>query len=56
MALSVRIGLVLALLAAAIIFISQSALAKANGGDRPGWGYGDKNHNHTGPPGLSVRP
>ena len=24
--------------------------------DRPGWGYGDKNHNHTGPPGQSVHP
>jgi hypothetical protein len=20
--------------------------------DRPGWGYGDSKHNHTGPPGL----
>jgi hypothetical protein len=27
------------------------------GGDeyRPGYGYGDKNHNHTGPPGLTRR-
>ena len=23
---------------------------------RPGWGNGDPNHTHTGPPGLSVRP
>ncbi len=21
--------------------------------DRPGWGYGDDNHTHTGPPGLN---
>jgi hypothetical protein len=23
---------------------------------RPGWGFGDKNHHHIGPPGHSVRP
>lgn len=22
----------------------------------PGWGFGDSNHIHVGPPGLSVRP
>lgn len=22
-------------------------------GERPGWGYGDRNHEHTGPPGLA---
>ena len=30
--------------------------AKNDGGTRPGWGNGDKNHEHTGPPGQSVRP
>ena len=40
----------------------QSASAKtttptpANSTDRPGWGHGDKNHHHVGPPGHSVRP
>lgn len=24
--------------------------------DRPGWGFGDDNHHHVGPPGHSVRP
>ena len=24
-------------------------------GDRPGWGYGDDNHEHTGPPGLDGK-
>jgi hypothetical protein len=24
--------------------------------EKPGWGYGDTNHIHTGPPGQSVRP
>lgn len=22
----------------------------------PGWGFGDKNHVHVGPPGISIRP
>ncbi len=25
-------------------------------GNRPGWGHGDKNHHHTGPPGQSNHP
>lgn len=29
---------------------------KNNSNVRPGWGHGDKNHVHTGPPGKSVRP
>lgn len=38
--------------------VATMALAKGNTGDntRPGWGYGDKNHVHTGPPGQSVHP
>lgn len=27
----------------------------ANHNTKPGWGWGDKNHVHTGPPGLSVK-
>ena len=23
---------------------------------KPGWGHGDKNHEHCGPPGLSIHP
>jgi len=38
-------------LAGATAFASQSAV-QAN--TRPGWGNGDKNHVHTGPPGQSV--
>ena len=45
---------VLALLAAAAAIMAGSVLAKSSGGTRPGWGFGDKNHTHTGPPGLSV--
>ncbi len=28
--------------------LTSRAIA-ASGGNRPGWGWGDKNHNHTGP-------
>lgn len=56
MAINIRALFVLAILAAAVIFMAHSALANANGGTRPGWGYGDPNHVHTGPPGQSVRP
>ena len=24
-------------------------------GTKPGWGYGDKNHEHSGPPGLNKK-
>jgi hypothetical protein len=36
----------------ATAFASQAAKQADN--TRPGWGYGDKNHIHTGPPGQSV--
>lgn len=36
--------------------VAREAFAKPEGGTRPGWGYGDKNHEHTGPPGLSENP
>jgi hypothetical protein len=50
--------IVLALVAAAAVFVVTTALAApGNSGDtKPGWGYGDNNHVHTGPPGQSVRP
>lgn len=35
--------------------VAGSAFA-APEGTRPGWGHGDRNHDHYGPPGLSVRP
>lgn len=54
--LNVRMLIVFAVVAAAVVFMATSAFAQAQGGTRPGWGFGDKNHVHTGPPGLSVRP
>jgi hypothetical protein len=41
--------------APALALLAQPKGAQAGygrGGTRPGWGYGDKNHIHTGPPGL----
>lgn len=53
----VKVGAVFALLAVIGAMLVQAAFAQGNaGGTRPGWGHGDKNHVHTGPPGLTVRP
>jgi hypothetical protein len=37
-------------------FIVSSVYATTTGDTRPGWGHGDDNHDHTGPPGQSVNP
>lgn len=34
--------------------MSSKAIAASNG--RPGHGFGDKNHNHSGPPGQANKP
>lgn len=39
-----------------LITVSTSVAFAKEGDTRPGWGFGDKNHVHTGPPGLSDRP
>lgn len=52
-ALILKKKLVLALAAAAAVAVAGTAAA-ASGGTRPGWGFGDTNHVHTGPPGQSV--
>jgi hypothetical protein len=46
-----------AVVALAITAATATAVmaAKPSGETKPGWGYGDKNHVHTGPPGQSVR-
>lgn len=57
MVLNMRVLLILAAIVAAGVITVGGAFAQGNsGGTRPGWGYGDTNHVHTGPPGLSVRP
>ncbi len=39
-----------------LIAFSGTASAKTNGEIRAGWGFGDNNHIHIGPPGQSVFP
>ncbi len=41
---------------AALLLIGTGVANAQNGGNgaKPGWGYGDKNHVHTGPSGVSV--
>ena len=57
MVLNIRFFAILSIIAAAIVLFTSVALAKGNTSNtRPGWGFGDENHIHTGPPGHSVRP
>jgi len=57
MTINFRAIVALAVLAVAVVTLSASALAAGNSGTtKPGWGFGDKNHVHTGPPGQSVHP
>lgn len=46
------------MIVAAFATVASTAFAGPgkSGDTKPGWGYGDKNHTHTGPPGQSVRP
>ncbi|MBX4188081.1 MAG: hypothetical protein KW793_03025 [Candidatus Doudnabacteria bacterium] len=50
----IKILIVAVLLIMGAVFVAQGALAKPQGNTRPGWGFGDANHVHTGPPGTSV--
>jgi hypothetical protein len=53
--LAVTLGAVAITVAGGGVALACHNVASANGGDaRPGWGHGDKNHVHTGPPGQSV--
>lgn len=52
--LNMRMVLVAGIALLAFALLAGGAFAKNDGGTRPGWGFGDKNHEHTGPPGQSV--
>lgn len=55
--LSFRTLLITAVILGLFAALAGSTFAKPQGGTRPGWGFGDKNHEHTGPPGgPSVHP
>ncbi len=38
------------------ISLPGTVQAQVDSSPKPGWGIGDENHLHLGPPGLSVRP
>ena len=57
MVLNARTYIVMAAVAAAAIMMIHTAFAAADpASGKPGWGYGDQNHDHIGPPGQSVAP
>lgn len=47
--------LVVALFTLSVSFTGSAFAAQPTDSTRPGHGFGDKNHVHTGPPGVSVR-
>lgn len=55
-AINLKVVFVSLALLAVFAMTVGSVFAKTQGETRPGWGHGDKNHVHTGPPGQSVRP
>ena len=44
---------IIAFFVAATIVVSASASAAPKNSPKPGWGHGDKNHCHSGPPGST---
>lgn len=52
---SIRKLTILVLAVMSFLLISTSTFAKSSEA-KPGWGFGDKNHVHVGPPGQSVFP
>lgn len=54
--LNLRLLVIGAIAAITLMIVSTTAFAKHNDNTRPGWGFGDQNHVHTGPPGHSVHP
>lgn len=54
--LNMRLVLVTGIALVAFAIMATGAFAQNEDGTRPGWGFGDQNHEHTGPPGHSVHP
>ncbi|MBW3538353.1 hypothetical protein KY386_02580 [Candidatus Parcubacteria bacterium] len=51
-----KVTAVAALMAVGVGLVATSAVSARHQDEaRPGWGFGDRNHVHTGPPGQSVR-
>ncbi|HZD59687.1 MAG TPA: hypothetical protein VE439_04445 [Anaerolineae bacterium] len=49
-----KLILVLIVISLLLLSIPAMAFAHVKCPQRPGWGYGDKNHCHTGPPGQGF--
>lgn len=57
MTLNFRVAIIATIIATSFALASYAVYAQGNSsGSRPGWGFGDTNHVHTGPPGSSVHP
>ncbi len=55
--MTVKTKIIVSTFALAAVLTTSGLVANAQKSEtRPGWGYGDTNHVHTGPPGQSVRP
>lgn len=52
-----RVAIIASLIVLSLALVGGTALAaKPSGDTRPGNGWGDKNHTHTGPPGQTTHP
>lgn len=51
-----RILMTLTLAVVTLLSVQSAYAAQPTDNTRPGWGFGDSNHVHLGPPGQSVRP
>jgi len=54
--MKLKIGILVSLLAISGLLVATGVNAAGKKTTLPGWGYGDTNHVHTGPPASSVHP
>ncbi|MDP3941663.1 MAG: hypothetical protein Q8Q49_05135 [bacterium] len=52
---SIRVLPLLGSIVASFVLVGTAFAAEPTNTTKPGWGFGDKNHVHIGPPGISVR-
>jgi hypothetical protein len=51
-----KILIIMLLVVVTTVLGSSSVFAAHTSNVKPGWGFGDQNHVHTGPPGQTVQP